>query len=122
MQDLAAALSPRPVLIVCMVRMMKQCPSGRTPAPGHTDHPRLAELLLLVPAQTAEKPVVIDIHLHYAMCQEEYWVPQDGGLYGSVHQREIHSDIYEETIDTQKYFLAHMQDCYMVHQLFDEPL
>ena len=43
---------------------------------------------------------------------EEYWRPQDGSYYESSIREKFPDDIEEEAMDTQKYILAQMQDCY----------
>lgn len=43
---------------------------------------------------------------------EEYWRPQDGSYYESSIRERFPDDIEEEAMDTQKFILAQIQDCY----------
>lgn len=42
----------------------------------------------------------------------EYWMPKDGTEYAPSIREKFPGDIAEEAIDTQKYVLAQIQDCY----------
>ncbi len=42
----------------------------------------------------------------------EYWVPRDGSYYASDIRDKFPDDIEDEALDTQKYILAQIQDCY----------
>ncbi len=43
---------------------------------------------------------------------EEYWRPQDGSYYESSIREKFPDDIEEEAMDTQKFILAQIQECY----------
>lgn len=44
---------------------------------------------------------------------EEYWIPRDGSYYASDVRDKFPDDIEDEALDTQKYILAQIQDCYV---------
>jgi len=43
---------------------------------------------------------------------KEYWIPRDGSYYESDIRDKFPDDIEDEALDTQKYLLAQIQDCY----------
>lgn len=43
---------------------------------------------------------------------KEYWIPRDGSYYGSDIKEKFPSAIWEDALDTQKYILAQIQNCY----------
>ena len=43
---------------------------------------------------------------------KEYWIPRDGSYYAADVRDKFPDDIEEEALDTQKYILAQIQDCY----------
>lgn len=43
---------------------------------------------------------------------KEYWIPRDGSYYALDIRDKFPDDIEEEALDTQKYILAQIQDCY----------
>lgn len=43
---------------------------------------------------------------------KEYWIPRDGSYYAADIRDKFPDDIEEEALDTQKYILSQIQDCY----------
>lgn len=43
---------------------------------------------------------------------KEYWIPRDGSYYAADIREKFPDDIEDEALDTQKYVLAQIQDCY----------
>ncbi len=43
---------------------------------------------------------------------KEYWIPRDGSYYAPDIRDKFPDDIEDEALDTQKYILAQIQDCY----------
>lgn len=43
---------------------------------------------------------------------KEYWIPRDGSYYGPDIKEKFPSAIWEDALDTQKYILAQIQNCY----------
>lgn len=43
---------------------------------------------------------------------KEYWLPRDGSYYGPDIKEKFPSAIWEDALDTQKYILAQIQNCY----------
>lgn len=43
---------------------------------------------------------------------KEYWIPRDGTYYGPDIKAKFPPDIWPDALDTQKYILAQIQDCY----------
>ena len=44
--------------------------------------------------------------------RSEYWIPRDGSYYAPDIRDKFPDDIEDEALDTQKYILAQIQDCY----------
>lgn len=44
--------------------------------------------------------------------RKEYWIPRDGSYYAADVRDKFPDDIEEEALDTQKYILAQIQNCY----------
>lgn len=64
-------------------------------------------------AEGSHIPTVITFEIingRYEM--KEYWVPRDGSYYASDIRNKFPDDIENEALDTQKYILAQIQDCY----------